>query len=211
MELFPMFLKLEGRSCLVVGADKVAESKIQSLVRCGANVRVVAPDATPAVREAAADGTITWSERAFLPSDLDGVFLVVAATSSTPLHEQIFALAQGRGVLCNIVDEPERCDFYYPAALRRGALQIAVSTGGRAPMVAQSIRRQLESQFGPEYGPWLDEVGNARSALRAQKMSPEERQDILRGLCSERALEDFKARNTESNCDKEIVRQEGAL
>ena len=114
-DLFAAFLKLEGRKCLVVGAGRIAESKIESLVRCGANVRVVAPEATEAVREAAHAGKIVWTRRPFKPSDLAGIFLVVAATSSRELHEAIFAQARRDGILCNAVDEPERCDFYYPA------------------------------------------------------------------------------------------------
>jgi uroporphyrin-III C-methyltransferase/precorrin-2 dehydrogenase/sirohydrochlorin ferrochelatase len=186
-ELFPAFLKLDGRRCLVVGAGRVAESKIESLVRCGASVRVVAPEATAAVREAARTGRISWEPRAYQPTDLADAFLVVAATSSPELHREIFAQARQAGVLCNAVDEPERCDFYYPAVVRRGPLQIAVSTSGRAPMLAQKIRQELEQQFGPEYGPWTEEIGRARDALLASALSPEERLARLQELCSERS------------------------
>jgi uroporphyrin-III C-methyltransferase/precorrin-2 dehydrogenase/sirohydrochlorin ferrochelatase len=185
-ELFAAFLKLHGRRCLVVGAGKVAESKIASLVRCGADVRVVAPEATEAVREAARAGKIAWEPRAFQPSDLTGVFLVVAATSSRELHERIFAQAQREGILCNAVDDPERCDFYYPAVVRRAPLQIAVSTSGRAPLLAQQIRKQLEAQFGPEYGPWTEEIGRARGEMLTSNVSPEERLARLQELCAER-------------------------
>jgi uroporphyrin-III C-methyltransferase/precorrin-2 dehydrogenase/sirohydrochlorin ferrochelatase len=185
-ELFAAFLKLNGRPCLVVGAGKVAESKIESLVRCGAEVRVVAPEATEAVRAAARAGKIVWERRAFEPSDLTGVFLVVAATPSRGLHEQIFAQAQREGILCNAVDQPERCDFYYPAVVRRGPLQIAVSTSGRAPLLAQQIRKQLEAQFGPEYGPWTEQIGRARSQILAVQASSEERLSRLQELCSAR-------------------------
>jgi len=190
-ELFPAFLKLEGRRCLVVGAGRVAESKIESLVRCGADVRVVAPEATEAVREAARVGKIVWEKRAFEPSDLADVFLVVAATSSPALHEEIFAQAQRAGILCNAVDEPERCDFYYPAVVRRGPLQIAVSTSGCAPLLGQQIRQELEEQFGPEYGAWTEELGRARSAILASGVSPEERLARLRELCSARPSSGF--------------------
>lgn len=183
-ELFAAFLKLDGRRCLVVGAGKVAESKIESLVRCGASVRVVAPEATAAVRQAARERKIIWEQRAFEPSDLTGAFLVVAATSSRELHEAIFAQAQREGILCNAVDEPERCDFYYPAVVRRGPLQIAVSTGGRAPVLAQQIRKQLEAQFGPEYGPWTEEIGRVRGEMLAANTPPQERLAQLQELCA---------------------------
>jgi uroporphyrin-III C-methyltransferase/precorrin-2 dehydrogenase/sirohydrochlorin ferrochelatase len=185
-ELFAAFLKLDGRRCLVVGAGRIAESKIESLVRCGADVRVVAPEATEAVQEAAREGKIVWEQRAFKPSDLTGVFLVVAATSSRELHEAIFAQARREGILCNAVDEPERCDFYYPAVVRRGPLQIAVSTSGRAPVLAAHIRKQLEEQFGPEYGPFTEKIGRVRNEMMADGASPQERLARLQELCAGR-------------------------
>src|SRR5665213_137747 len=190
-ELFPLFLKIAGRACVVVGAGKIAETKIQSLLRCGAVVRVVAPVATPAIREAAEAGKIVWERRAFVPADLAGAFLVIAATSSKALHEQIFRQARQDGILCNSVDEPERCDFYYPAAVRRGPLQIAISTGGRAPSLAQRLREDLEVQFGPEYGPWTEDLGRARTALMSQAITGEERRELLRELSSDRAFREF--------------------
>jgi len=118
-------------------------------------VRVVAPEATPQVRSWALSNSIEWRQRPFQPDDLEGMFLVVAATSSTQLHERIFEEATQRGVLCNIVDVPPLCDFYYPAVVQRGALQIAISTAGQSPALAQRLRIQLEDQFGPEYEEWL--------------------------------------------------------
>ena len=195
MELFPLFLKLEGRPCLVVGAGPVAESKIESLVRCGANVRVVAPQATQAVREAASNGTIVWEQHPYQTSDLAGAFLVVAATSSPELHSQIFEQAQRQGVLCNAVDEPERCDFYYPAVVRRGPLQIAISTGGLFPALAHRLRQELELQFGPEYGAWVEEIGRSRKELLAADFSSAERNERLRELSSNSALDKFRRDN----------------
>jgi uroporphyrin-III C-methyltransferase/precorrin-2 dehydrogenase/sirohydrochlorin ferrochelatase len=195
MDLFPFFLKLQGRSCLVVGAGKVAEGKIESLVRCGASVRVVAPAATIVIRKAAEEGRIVWEQRTFLPSDLAGIFLVIAATPFAELHEQIFQQARRDGILCNAVDEPERCDFYYPAVLRRGSLQIAVSTGGRAPLIAQRLRQELELQFGPEYGLWIEAAGHARDELMARNISPEERREVLAELSSEHAFRNFRNGN----------------
>jgi uroporphyrin-III C-methyltransferase/precorrin-2 dehydrogenase/sirohydrochlorin ferrochelatase len=190
-ELFPLFMKMAGRACLVVGAGRVAEGKIESLVRCGASVRVVAPAASEAIRQAAQAGEILWEQRSFLPSDLAGVFLVIAATPSRELHEQIFRQAQRDGILCNAVDEPERCDFYYPAMVRRGPLQIAISTGGRSPLLAQRLRQELEQQFAPEYGTWTEEIGRVRTELMAQDIDPEERRERLRELSSDEAFREF--------------------
>jgi uroporphyrin-III C-methyltransferase/precorrin-2 dehydrogenase/sirohydrochlorin ferrochelatase len=195
-ELFPLFLKLAGRRCLVVGGGVVAEAKMQGLLRCGAEVRVVAPEATPAIREVAGAGRIVWHERAFLPPDLHGVFLVIAATNSPELHEEIFRLCRLAGILCNAVDEPERCDFYYPAVVRRGALQVAISTAGHSPFLAQRLRRELEERFGPPYGPWIEEIGRQRRELFEADISPENRRAILKELSSERAFAEFVSRQS---------------
>ena len=191
-KLFPMFLKLSARPCLVVGAGAVAESKIASLLEAGGRVRVVAPEATPQVRSWAQSNTIEWRQRPFQPDDLDGMFLVVAATSSTELHERIFDEATRRGVLCNIVDVPPLCDFYYPSVVQRGALQIAISTAGLSPALAQRLRKQLEDQFGPEYEEWLMRLGEAREKLHSAKVDPEERKRLLHQDASEEAFEAFR-------------------
>ena len=190
-KLFPMFLKLAGRPCLVVGAGAIGESKIASLVEAGARVRVVAPEATEQVRSWAQSGKVDWQARPFQPDDLDNMFLVVASTSSTELHEQIFAEATRRGVLCNVVDVPALCDFYYPAVVQRGALQIAVSTAGLSPALAQRLRQQLEKQFGEEYAAWVEQLGEAREKLLRARMDPEERKRRLHALAGEAAFEAF--------------------
>ena len=189
MTLFPMFLKLEGRSCLVVGAGAIGEPKIESLLTSGASVRVIAPRVTAAVAEWARAGTIVWDAREFNSADLDGVFLVIAATSSRGVNGTIFREAQQRNILCNVVDDPEYCDFYYPAVVRRGDLQVAISTNGHSPALAQRIRRELEVQFGPEYGEWLAELGKIRQQLFASGMNPDERRRVLHELASREGFE----------------------
>src|SRR6266481_5883597 len=190
--LFPMFLKLGGRPCLAVGAGTVAASKIASLIEAEAQVLVVAPEIASGVRSWAHENLIEWQQRGFQPDDLNGMFIVVAATSSTELHKQIFQVATRRGVLCNIVDVPELCDFYYPAVVQRGALQIAVSTSGQSPALAQRLRIELEEQFGPEYEAWLEYLGEARNKLQSQKLDPEERKRLLHKLSSREAFEAFR-------------------
>jgi uroporphyrin-III C-methyltransferase/precorrin-2 dehydrogenase/sirohydrochlorin ferrochelatase len=194
-ELFPIFLKLAGRPCLVLGGGAVAETKMQGLVRCGARVRVVAPEATPGIREAASSGHIAWEQRPFVPSDLAGIFLVVAATNSRELHQEIFRLCRQAGIFCNAVDEPEHCDFYYPAVVRRGALQIAISTAGNSPFLAQRLRHEFEDQLGPEYAPWLEEIGRQRRELFQADISSDNRRAILKELSSGRAFLEFQARH----------------
>lgn len=177
--LFPMFVKLAGRKCLVVGGGRVAEPKIESLLGCGAEVRVVSPSVTPAIAGWWRENRLTWRSRGFQPSDLEGKFLVIAATSSAEVNQAVFRHAEACGVLCNAVDEPERCHFYYPAIVRRGDLQIAISTAGASPALASRLRGELETMIGPEYAGVVERLGSARKRLFARPMDPERRRRIL--------------------------------
>ena len=187
--LFPMFLKLTGRRCLVVGAGQVGESKIAGLLETGAHIRVVALEASASVREWAQSGRIDLELRQFKPEDLDGVFLAIVATSSRSLNEHIYHEAQRRDVLSNVVDVPDLCDFFYPAVVRRGDLQIAVSTAGNSPSLAQKIRQQLEKQFGPAYAAWVAELGETRKLILASNLDKERKLDLLHSLASREAVE----------------------
>lgn len=189
MSLFPMFLKLEGRRCLVVGAGSVGQPKIRSLLVARAQVRVIAPQASEAVKGWARAGVIQWEAREFQISDLDGVFLVVAATASRDVNEAIFREARRRNILCNVVDDPEHCDFYYPAVVRRGDLQFAISTGGHSPALAQRLRQELEAQFAPEYAGWVEDLGAVRQQLFASRITPEVRRLLLHEIASREGFE----------------------
>jgi precorrin-2 dehydrogenase / sirohydrochlorin ferrochelatase len=187
--LFPIFMKLESRRCLVVGAGNVGETKIAGLIETGALTRVVALEATETVHEWARTGKITLELRSFVKQDLKGILLAIVATSSPGLNESIYREAQRRGILCNVVDDPPRCDFYYPALVRRGDLQIAISTGGQSPSLAKKIRQQLERQFGPAYAPWVAELGETRRLALGSSLDLEKKRDLLHSLASREALQ----------------------
>ena len=189
MSLFPMFLKLEGRRCLVVGAGSVGQPKIRSLLVARAQVRVIAPQASEAVKGWARAGVIQWEAREFQISDLEGVFLVVAATASRDVNEAIFREARRQNILCNVVDDPEHCDFYYPAVVRRGDLQFAISTSGHSPALAQRLRQELEAQFAPEYAGWVEDLGAVRQQLFASGVTPEVRRLLLHEIASREGFE----------------------
>jgi precorrin-2 dehydrogenase/sirohydrochlorin ferrochelatase len=195
--LFPMFLKLEGRQCLAVGAGRVGEPKIAGLLEAGARIRVVALNASPTVREWARAGKLELELRAFSAEDLEGAFLAVVATNSRSLNERVYHEAQRRGVLCNVVDVPDLCDFFYPAVVRRGDLQIAVSTSGQSPSLAQKIRQQLEKQFGTGYAAWVAELGETRKLILASDLDKERKLDLLHSLASREALESALAETPE--------------
>jgi precorrin-2 dehydrogenase len=189
LPLFPMFFRLEGRACLVAGAGAVAEEKIGGLLGAGARVRVIAPSATAIISELARQKKLEWLSREFRIGDVSQMFLVVAATSSTEVHERIWRAARRANVLCNVVDDPERCDFFYGAVMRRGALQIAVSTSGRSPALAQRIRKQLENQFGAEYAEQVELLGRARSRALISEAEITERKRIAHQMAQEISLQ----------------------
>ena len=199
--LFPIFMQLAGKRCLVVGAGKVGESKIEGLLETGANVRVIALDATPSVREWARLGKIELELRAFTSEDLIAVFLAVVATSSRTLNERVYHEAQKRGVLCNVVDVPDLCDFFYPSIVRRGDLQIAISTAGQSPSLAQKIRQQLEKQFGPGYASWVAELGDTRRLILASDLEQERKLELLHSLVSRQAAQAAISAHAELNAE----------
>ena len=124
---------------------------------------------------------------------------MVVATPSRELNDLVFKHAQHRGVLANVVDDPPRCDFYYPAVVRRGALQVAISTDGKSPALAQRLRKQFEHEFGPVYEDWVEELGQERQRLFKQPMNPDERKQMLHSLASQSSFEAYaRARNASS-------------
>ena len=182
MSLFPIFVKLERRPCLIVGAGNVALEKITSLLRAGAELRVVAPVACDAVRTLADEGRIALELRKFREDDLEGRAFVITATDSREVNRQVFLAAQQRGILCNSVDDPPNCDFYFASIVERGKLQIAISTAGESPALAQRLRREIDAQLPPDTGGWLDQIGSLRREILASHPAGSERKALLHTL-----------------------------
>jgi len=168
---FPAFLDLRGRRCLVVGGGEIGERKARALLDAGADVIVVSPGVTPGLAALATVGALHWRARAFRKVDVRGCTLVIAASGTATVDRAVAAEARRRGALVNVVDRPAQCDVVFPSVLRRGHLQIAISTGGRSPALAREIRRRLESQFGPEYAELVDRVGAERARARASAIT----------------------------------------
>src|ERR1700761_511771 len=182
MSLFPMFVKLTARPCVVVGAGAIAEGKIEALLQAEARGRGIAPEALLRVREWAAGGEIEWIEREYVSGDLEGAFLVVAATATPEVNRAVFAEATERGVLCNAVDDPPFCDFYFPSVVRRGELQIAISTAGESPALAQRLRKEINAALPLDTGEWLMELGRVRREVTAVEPIGEPRKQLLHEL-----------------------------
>ncbi len=185
MSLLPIFVKLRDRLVVVVGGGAIAAGKMESLFAAEARVRIVAPQVTPAIVQWIDQGRVEWKAKAFAPADLDGAYLVIAATSVPGVNEAVFSEADARGILCNAVDDIEHCHFYYGSVVQRGDLQIAISTNGKSPALAQRLRLQFEKQFGPEYELWLEWLGAARELLRAGDNSADSKKVLLHHLASE--------------------------
>ena len=193
VSLFPILLKLKAKKCVVVGAGKIAAAKAAGLVTSGARVEVIGPRAAEWIQSQARAGKVTWRRRRFVAADVEQASLVIAATNSNATNEAVFRACVKRGVWCNVVDDPERCDFFYPAVVRRGPLQIAISTNGRSPALARRLRIELEGQFGSEYGAWVEQVGEMRQKLRRRNLPPAERRRRLEQIASRDSFERFAA------------------
>ena len=174
-DYFPAFLDLRGRRCLVVGGGEIGERKTHALLDCGARVTIVSPSVTTRLAALAASGRLVHRARPFRRSDPRGCALAVAATGDPRVDRVVAAAARRWRALVNVVDRPQHCDFIVPAVLRRGELQIAVSTGGRSPAIAREIRRRLERFFGPEYGELISRAGEARRRAREEARTAAER------------------------------------
>jgi precorrin-2 dehydrogenase/sirohydrochlorin ferrochelatase len=165
MHYYPIFLKVEERSCLVVGGGEVGARKVETLLRSGARVGVVSPKLVPWLAERVQEGSVELVGSHYEEDHLDGRFLVIAATDDLELNCRIARGAEKRGLLCNVVDYPQEGNFILPALVQRGALTVAVSTSGRSPALARRIREELEERFGPEYADLLEVMGAVRKRL----------------------------------------------
>ena len=170
MAQYPVNLVLDGRECLVVGGGKVAVRKVEGLLDCGARVRVVAPRVDPVLRGRAG---VVVEERRWRPDDLAGMWLVIAATDDPAVNRSVYEAGQRAGVWVNGADDPANCSFTLPSVVRRGDLQVTVSTGGRSPALASWLRRRLEGEIGPEYAVLLDLLATERDGLKAAGVSTE--------------------------------------
>jgi uroporphyrin-III C-methyltransferase/precorrin-2 dehydrogenase/sirohydrochlorin ferrochelatase len=179
MSLLPIFLKLDGRPGLLVGAGNVAFEKINSLLITGLRLRVIAPEAKPEIEQLARENRLEWIRRRFDATDLDGNFVAIAATDDPNVNATVYHEAVRRGILVNSVDDPPHCDFYFGSVVRRGDLQIAISTAGESPAVAQRLRREIDARLSEDIGPWLKNLGAFRREVLATLPPGDDRKALL--------------------------------
>lgn len=173
-----------------MGAGEIGLQKIKAFLDCGAQVHVVSPEALPDIQQYAREGRVRWSVRGYETSDLDGVTLVIAATDDVELQQRIARESRERRIWVNIVDVPPLCDFIAPAIVRRGDIQIAISTGGAAPALAKYLRRKVELVLGPEYADFVRIVKTLRPDIL--KLPKPQRLGLWECIASDGFLEQIR-------------------
>jgi siroheme synthase-like protein len=176
-------LKLTGRRCLVVGGGAIGLEKVEGLLACDGDVTLIAPEAEPALRDYAGEGSIRWEQRPYAGAeDLEGAFMVIAATDDTEVNIAIFSDAERRAMLVNVVDVPPLCNFILPAIVRSGPLAIAISTAGASPALAKRMKREIEGQFGEPYARLAVLLNEVRGWAKATLPTYQERKEFFEGI-----------------------------
>lgn len=193
MRYYPVYLDLKGRDVLVVGGGAIAEGKALQLVEAGARVTVVSPELTEALRAAADRVKITHLDGSFREGYLNGAFLVISATDDPKVNEAVSKAAKERGLFCNVVNQPDLCNFITPALVTRGGLQISVSTGGGSPTLTQRVKREVAALIGEEYGALLELAAEMRAESKHRIADFERRKEALRAFVESGALDLIRA------------------
>jgi precorrin-2 dehydrogenase / sirohydrochlorin ferrochelatase len=176
-------LRLSGRRCVVVGGGDVGQEKVEGLLACDGDVMLIAPEATPALRELAREGSIAWAQRPYGGGeDLEGAFLAIAASDDTDVNIAVYEDGERRAMLVNVVDVPPLCNFILPAILRSGPLAIAISTAGASPALAKRMKREIEGQFGEEYARLAVLLNEARGWAKATLPTFQERKEFFESI-----------------------------
>ncbi len=179
MKYFPAFLRLEGRSVVLVGAGDVGRRRAEQLLDCGARLSVIDPSPAGPVREAARAGRLTLVERPFRTGDLDGAVLVFVATDDPEVNRSVWTEARAREVPINVADDPSKCDFIVPALVERGDLTVAISTAGRSPALASRLRRRFSAMLGSEIGSYIAVLDGARQRLKDTGLDFEQKKRVM--------------------------------
>jgi precorrin-2 dehydrogenase / sirohydrochlorin ferrochelatase len=176
-------LKLRNRRSLVIGGGEIGLEKVEGLLACDGEVTLIAPDAAPELVELADEGSIAWERREYAgPADLEGVFMVIAATDDTDTNIRVYDDAEERAMLVNVVDVPPLCNFILPAIVRTGPLAIAISTAGASPALAKRMKRQIADQYGEPYARLAVLLNDARGWAKGTLPTYQDRKDFFEGI-----------------------------
>jgi precorrin-2 dehydrogenase / sirohydrochlorin ferrochelatase len=196
MRYYPIFLDLKDKPVLVVGGGAIAQDKIEKLLAAGARVEIVSPEINEYLARLVEAGALQYTAREFAASDLDGKYLVVSATDQKTVNEEVSRLAATRGLLCNVVDRPALCNFIVPALVTRGDLQIAISTGGKSPSVAQKVKKEIEDLIGDEYAELLEIAAEYRRQVHLSVPDYARRRALMRKFIDSEILDLIRAGRT---------------
>jgi siroheme synthase-like protein len=205
MRYYPICLDLQNRPVLVVGGGLIAEGKALQLVEAHAHVHVVSPTLTELLQQTVDAGIITYRRGEFIEADLDGKVLIISATNIQAVNEAVAQAAQARGLLCNVVDQPALCNFITPSLVTRGDLQIAISSSGKSPTVAQRVKREISNVIGAEYETLLEITAGLRAEVKQTFSDFNTRRDFLKLFVESEALDLIRAGKIESA--RELARQ----
>lgn len=190
--LYPVYMNLEDKNCVVIGGGNVAERKVENLLKCGGKVTVVSPDITNKLNDLLISGHIKYINREYEDSDVEDAFIVICATDSEQINKKVANKCFEHNILVNVVDVPPLCNFYVPSVVRQGDLAISISTNGKSPGLAKKIRKDLERLYGSEYELFLEMMGEAREKVLAQCDNPRKRKEIFTSLVESDILELLK-------------------
>src|SRR5689334_25097114 len=181
--LYIACLKLSGRRCVVIGGGDVGLEKVEGLLACDGEVTLIAPDARPALRDYAAEGSIRWERRAYAgAADLEGAFMAIAATDDSEVNIGVFDDAERRAMLVNVVDVPPLCNFILPAIVRSGPLAIAISTAGASPALAKRMKREIAAAFGEPYARLAVMLNDVRGWAKGTLPTYQDRKEFFEGI-----------------------------
>jgi len=208
---YPAMLDIKDKPCVVIGGGKVAERKITSLVKAGANITVISPDVTEDIANLVKINRIEWKQKTYEQGDLAGFFIVIIATNNKGLNEAIYRDTEHPYQLVNTIDDNRLCSFIVPSSFRRGHLQIAISTHGSSPSLAKKIREQLEEDFGPEYEEYTEFLANMRKFIIQQNFTEQQKRFYLKDLLEPNWLEAIKQKGlkeVETLCKAKLMKGE---
>jgi len=166
---YPVYLNLAGKKCVILGGGLVAEGKVSALLDAGVKLTLISPQATRRIQQAAQRGDLEWQPREYQPGDLEGASLVIAATNVWSVNQEIFQEAEGRGILINVADDPDLCTFIAPALVKRGAVTLAISTGGASPALARKLRETLAQEPVLAWADLAGVLAQARKELKQRR------------------------------------------
>lgn len=191
--LFPIFLRLHNKVCVILGGGTVARRKVKNLMSCGADIKVISPVADKQIKTWALEGRLIWQEKKFSARDLRGAFMAFAATDNRKENARIAAICRRRRIAVNTADDPAGCDFFVPSVLRRKSLAVAISTEGKSPLFARKIRKELEQTLPESYGDILDLLGSQRAKQLQARTDIIRRRKIFKAIVGSDVLDLLRA------------------